>query len=182
LNLVEGERKSLEEATKWLTDVEEAADEINASDEFLELAEADYARAMSARFDALRGTIKELAALEKEHLAHFRPSKEWLERMFRIEDECGGHISVGGLAADLGMLPEDPEVVFMMMGSGGEPMGTMSNPSLDDLVYYMRADESSVRLLSTREANLADLCNSLDECPAEDPDIVECPMHPELGG
>lgn len=148
---------------------------------FRELAEIDFAR---ARFDSLRETIKELAELEKEHQTNFRPSREWFARMVKIEDECGGHISVGGLAADLGILPEDPEKhsTFLMMGSDGEPMGTMSNPSLDDLVYYMRSDASSVRLLSKREAELADRCNTYDECPAEDPDIVECPMHPELGG
>ncbi len=161
---------------EWLSLVVE--DEL---EDFRELAEVDFAR---ARFESLRGPIRELAALEKEVVDQFRPSKEWLERMFKIEDECGGHISVGGLAADLGMLPEDPEKgsTFLMMGSNGEPMGTMSNPSLDDLVYYMRSDASSVRLLSNREAKLADRCNTYDECPAEDPDVVECPMHPELGG
>lgn len=178
LKLVENERKSLEEATDWLAGVEEA----DESDGFLELAETDFARAMSARFDGLRETIRELAELDKEHRTLFRPSKEWLERMFRIEDEYGGHISVGGLAADLGMLSENPDKTFLMMGSNGEPMGTMSNPTLEDLIYYMRADDSSVRLLSDREADLADRCNTYDECPAEDPDVVECPMHPELGG
>lgn len=149
-----------------------------------EVAEVYWPKATVERFNVLRRIIKELAELEKEHRTDFRPSKAWLERMIKIEDECGGHISVGGLAADLGMLqkPKDPDTFLMMGGIGGEPMGTMSNPSLDDLIYYMKADGSTVRLLSEREAELADRCNTYDDCPAEDPDIVECPMHPELGG
>jgi len=103
--------------------------------------------------------------------------RAWFLEKVKIEDEVGC-ISVGGLAADCGML--GPETFLMMSKLDGEPVGTTS--SAEDMLYYMRREFHAVRLLSAREAELAERCNMWSDCPYDDPEVGECPMHPHNEG